>query len=295
MKIGSLFSGIGGLELGLERAGVGEVVWQVEREPFCQTILAKHWPDAKRFDDVRTVGAHNLEPVDVIFGGFPCQDISYAGKGLGLSGERSGLWYEFARIVGEMGPRFVVVENVSALLSRGLGDVLGTLSDLGYDAQWRTLRASDVGAPHRRERLFIVAYSYRARSGAISENVDIGGGTALPRAQTVHPINGASDRSRHWADEQAGGESARALPSNGAWDERDETKSRLGRIVDGIPGRMDRWPARPGEPQEAWEAPRTCETATNRRARLKALGNAVVPQVAEVVGRWLLEINEAQT
>ena len=139
MKIGSLFSGIGGLDLGLEWAGVGHTVWQVEREPFCQTILAKHWPNAARFDEVRTVGAHNLEPVDVISGGFPCQDISYAGKGLGLSGERSGLWYEFARIVGEMGPRFVVVENVAAILSRGIWDVLGTLSDLGYDAQWRTI------------------------------------------------------------------------------------------------------------------------------------------------------------
>ena len=101
VKIGSLFSGIGGLELGLEWAGVGHTVWQVERDPFCRSILARHWPSAARFDDVRTVGAHNLEPVDVICGGFPCQDISYAGKGLGLAGERSGLWYEFARIIGE--------------------------------------------------------------------------------------------------------------------------------------------------------------------------------------------------
>jgi DNA (cytosine-5)-methyltransferase 1 len=243
---------------------------------------------------VRTVGTHNLEPVDVICGGFPCQDISYAGKGLGLSGERSGLWYEFARIVGEMGPRFVVVENVSALLSRGLGDVLGTLSDIGYNAQWRTVRASDVGAPHRRERLFIVAYRHCARSGAFAENVDIGGGAALSHTQTVYAINGAPDCSGHGTNEQSRGESLGALPGDGARNRCNKAKSRLGRVVDGIPGWLDRWPARPGEPQEPWEAPRTCESAVNRAARLKALGNAVVPQVAEVVGRWLLEIAEKQ-
>lgn len=278
MKIGSLFSGIGGLELGLERVGVGDVVWQVEREPFCQTILAKHWPNAKRFDDVRTVGVHNLEPVDVICGGFPCQDISYAGKGLGLSGERSGLWQEFARVIGEMAPRFVVVENVAAILSRGLGDVLGTLSGLGYDAQWRTIRASDVGAPHRRERLFIVAYT----------NSD------GDHRRTEHEANGAR--------KAAASKSSRAENGGGGGEGRCEDFRRpaapgaqpcLDRIVDGIPGRVDRWPARPGEAQEPWEAPRTIETATNRTARLRALGNAVVPQVAEVVGRWLLEIERS--
>lgn len=272
MKIGSLFSGIGGLELGLERAGVGEVVWQVEREPFCQTILAKYWPDAKRFDDVRTVGAHNLEPVDVICGGFPCQDISYAGKGLGLSGERSGLWYEFARIVGEMGPRFVVVENVSALLSRGLGDVLGTLSDLGYDAQWQTVRASDIGAPHQRERVFVVAYSASVQRHVCENN----GRRDCCGAGTISkPGNSDSNLRPRRTNERA--------------------KPGLDRATNGIPGRVDRWPSRPGKAQEPWEAPRTCEACGVASARIKALGNAVVPQVAEVVGRWLLEINEAYT
>ena len=112
MRIGSLFSGIGGLELGLERAGVGRVAWQVEIDPFCRAVLAKHWPDVERFEDVRSVGASNLSPVDVICGGFPCQDVSLAGLGRGLEGERSGLWFEYLRIVTEMRPRFVVVENV---------------------------------------------------------------------------------------------------------------------------------------------------------------------------------------
>jgi DNA (cytosine-5)-methyltransferase 1 len=113
MRIGSLFSGIGGLELGLEWSGVGHTVWQVEREPFCRAVLAKHWPAAERFDDVRTVGKANLAPVDLICGGFPCQDVSSAGKGAGLAGERSGLWREFARILGELQPGWVVVENVA--------------------------------------------------------------------------------------------------------------------------------------------------------------------------------------
>jgi DNA (cytosine-5)-methyltransferase 1 len=159
LTIGSLFSGIGGLELGLERAGLGPVVWQVEREPYCRAVLAKHWPDAARHDDVCAVGAHTLTPVDVICGGFPCQDVSYAGEGAGIAeGTRSGLWFEYARLVRELRPRYVVVENVAALLTRGLGVVLGDLARLGYDAEWSTVSACSVGAPHVRQRVFVVAY-----------------------------------------------------------------------------------------------------------------------------------------
>ncbi|HEY0840794.1 MAG TPA: DNA (cytosine-5-)-methyltransferase [Vulgatibacter sp.] len=158
LTVGSLFSGIGGLELGLERAGM-RTAWQVEMDDYATRVLERHWPHALRFRDVRDVGAHNLPPVDVICGGFPCQDISYAGPGGGLAGERSGLWWEFARIIGEMGPRYVVVENVAALLDRGMGAVLGTLSDLGFDAEWSVVSACSVGAPHMRRRVFVVAYA----------------------------------------------------------------------------------------------------------------------------------------
>ena len=225
MRIGSLFSGIGGLELGLEWAGVGHTVWQVEREPSCQEVLAKHWPDVKRYDDVCTAGAHNLEPVDVICGGFPCQDISYAGKGAGLAGARSGLWYEFARISGELGPRYVVVENVAALLRRGMGEVLGTLSDLGYDAEWEVLSACAFGAPHTRERVFVLAYAKGARF--------------LQCGRIEQSKNSTSERNvHHWANQ-----------------------SEPLRVADGIPNRMD---------------------------RLRALGNSVVPQIAEMIGAWIL-------
>mgnify|MGYP001236533317 CR=1 FL=1 len=156
MKIGSLFSGIGGLELGLERSRLGSVSWQCEIDPFCQRVLARHWPHARRFEDVRTVDA-TAPSVDVICGGFPCQDVSLAGKRGGLDAPRSGLWHEFARIIGELEPKIVIIENVLGLRTSGLPRVLADLADLGFDAEWADLAASDIGAPHQRRRMFIVA------------------------------------------------------------------------------------------------------------------------------------------
>lgn len=146
------------MDLGLERAGM-ECAWQVESEAFRRKVLARHWPKVPKFNDVREVGKHNLEPVDLIAGGFPCQDVSVAGLHAGLEGERSGLWFEMFRIVCELRPRFVLVENVSALLNRGAGRVLADLAGVGFNAEWETVRASSFGAPHRRERVFIVAYA----------------------------------------------------------------------------------------------------------------------------------------
>jgi DNA (cytosine-5)-methyltransferase 1 len=159
MRIGSLFSGIGGLELGLEWAGLGETAWQVEKSDFCRHILRRHWPGVARFEDVRDVGAHNLAPVDLICGGFPCQDVSSAGKGAGLAGERSGLWYQFARIVGELRPAWVVVENVASGASRWVDAVVRGLGQLGYETLPLPVSAEDVGAPHRRARIFLVAHA----------------------------------------------------------------------------------------------------------------------------------------
>jgi site-specific DNA-cytosine methylase len=155
--MGSLFAGIGGFDLGFERAGF-KTVWQVEIDPYAQKVLAKNFPEAERFGDIRECGSHNLKPVDVICGGFPCQDISNAGLRAGIEGERSGLWKEYARIIGELRPRYIVVENVAALLGRGMGVVLGDLAEIGYDAEWEVVSAADVGAPHLRERIWIVAY-----------------------------------------------------------------------------------------------------------------------------------------
>ena len=160
LAFGSLFAGIGGLDLGLERAGM-ICKWQVEVNDYATKVLEKHWPDVARFRDVRECGAHNLEPVDLICGGFPCQDVSLAGKRAGLEGERTTLWSEFARIIREIRPRWVLAENVPGLLSsdsgRFFGRVLGDLAACGYDAEWDTIPACAVGAPHRRYRVFVVA------------------------------------------------------------------------------------------------------------------------------------------
>lgn len=155
---GSLFAGIGGMDLGLERAGF-ECRWQVEIDPFCQKILTKHWPGVPKYGDIREVRGSELEPVDLIAGGFPCQDLSLAGTGGGIEAERSGLWSEYYRLVCEIRPRFVLVENVSALLIRGMGRVIGDLAEGGYDAEWDCLPCGYFSAPHFRERIFILAHS----------------------------------------------------------------------------------------------------------------------------------------
>jgi DNA (cytosine-5)-methyltransferase 1 len=171
LTFGSLFAGIGGLDLGLERAGM-QCAWQVEIDDYATRVLSKHWPNVPRFRDVRSVGVHNLPAVDLLCGGFPCQDIADPGKRVGITGERSGLWIEFNRIICELRPRFVIVENVSALLDRGIDTVLGDLAAGGYDAEWSVLSSCAMGAPHTRERVFIVAYPYgkygQARMGTVA-------------------------------------------------------------------------------------------------------------------------------
>jgi DNA (cytosine-5)-methyltransferase 1 len=235
LTIGSLFSGIGGLELGLER-GIGNgahTVWQVEQNEYCRAVLAKHWPDATRYEDVRHVGRSNLAPVDVLCGGFPCQDISQAGAKVGIGGTRSGLWSEYARLVRELRPRYVVVENVAALLARGFGTVLGDLAALGYDARWDCLPAAAVGQPTRRWRVFVVAYPH---------------GRGLEGHAEWHrqhaPAFGRAD----------------VLRLDVAARRATEAASRIRGMGAGVPRGVD---------------------------RIAALGNAVVPQVAEVVGRLI--------
>ena len=165
LKVLDLFSGVGGFSLGLERTGGFKTVAFCEIEPYCRSVLAKHWPGIPCYGDIRTLTANQLRSdgiaVDVICGGFPCQDISSAGKRAGINGSRSQLWSEFARLIGELRPSFVIVENVAALLRRGMDRVLADLAHLGYDAEWECLQASDFGAPHRRKRIIIVAYPQR--------------------------------------------------------------------------------------------------------------------------------------
>lgn len=243
----SLFAGIGGMDLGLERAGM-ECVAQVEIDDYATKVLAKHWPNVTKFRDVRDVGAHNLPVCDLIAGGFPCQDISQAGKRAGLSGERSGLWFEFHRIICELRPRYVLVENVAALRTpirragrfiepAPISRVLGDLAESGYDAEWDCIPASAVGAPHQRDRVFIVAYSNGQRCRQMEQPV-LGGTQAQRATNTI--------------------EYSRSTRGGGWW----QTEPDVGRVAYGVPDRLD---------------------------RLRGLGNAVVPQVAEFIGSLIME------
>jgi DNA (cytosine-5)-methyltransferase 1 len=270
LTFGSLFAGIGGFDVGLERAGM-RCEWQVEIDPYARAVLAKHWPDVRRHEDVRTFPPQEGEwGVDVVCGGFPCQDISVAGKGAGLAGARSGLWYEYARIIGELRPRYVIVENVAALLARGMGTVLGDLSTLGYDAEWHVIPASAVGAPHRRERVWIVAHA-RCEHGDRRPSVGEfphgqtpkrhqAGDHAERRREVVAHANKPRLEGRHkhrkCASELLAGASGGTEPS--WW----SVEPDVGRVAHGVPARVD---------------------------RLRCLGNAVVPQIVEVIGRAIVE------
>lgn len=170
MRIGSLFTGYGGLDAAAVEVFGGRVVWHCDNDPAAAALLAHHHPNIPNHGDVTTVDWTAVEPVDVLTGGFPCQDVSHAGKRKGITGERSGLWTHYAHAVRVLRPRHVFIENVAALAVRGLDTVLTDLAALGFDAEWATVRASDVGAAHRRERLFIVASNRddlgRERGGA---------------------------------------------------------------------------------------------------------------------------------
>lgn len=170
LTYGSLFSGIGGFDLGFDCAGM-ECTWQVEYDAKARSVLGRHWPNVERFEDVRNVGRDNLRPVDLICGGFPCQDVSVAGNRAGLAGERSGLWFEFHRILDELRPRWVVIENVPGLLSsnggRDFATVLRGLVELRYGVTWRVLDSQYFGVAQRRRRVFIVGHLGDGRSAEV--------------------------------------------------------------------------------------------------------------------------------
>lgn len=252
-KIGSLFSGIGGFEYGIESAiENSKTIWQVEENKSCQAILKKHWPQADLFDDVRSVGAHNLQYVDILTGGFPCQDISAANpRGRGLHGEKSSLWWEAWRITRELRPRVIIVENSSILSIRGLSVVLGSLASIGYDAEWATLRASWFGSPQRRDRCYIIGYP----CGVLDDR------------QTITDTN--KERSRAQDAIRARRATVDAHDNtriSGYWKER-EAPAPICRVDNGI----------------------SRELYPHRRKRIEALGNSIVPQIAYFLGKRIYE------
>ena len=268
MRVLDLFAGIGGFTLGLERAGF-ETAAFCEIDPYAQKVLAKHWPGVPIYDDVRTITAERLASdgvgVDVITGGFPCQDISTAGNQAGIAdGTRSGLWSECARLLGELRPRYAIFENVTNLLNGERGAwfkrVLWDISKVGYDAEWHCIPASELGAHHHRDRIWIVAYpgSIRSKVGYAQyskpyrqEKTD----NALPCGEDVAYANGAQC--------QRGSLSSRIHEeyANTSCASRWEAEPNVGRVANGIPSRPH---------------------------RLKCLGNAVVPPIPELIGRAIM-------
>lgn len=257
MKVLDLFSGIGGFSLGLERAGMKTVAF-CEIDPFCQKVLKKHWPDVPIYDDVikltkERLDSDGIKRIDVITGGFPCQDLSCAGKTRGIiEGERSSLWGEIKRLISEFRPKFAIVENVPNLLAgeRGswFGKLLSDLEQIGYDAEWHCIRAKSIGLPHERNRVWIIAYpSQIGRMQSIFKTTT----TFKRNMETQQQFNSNYQRIVSWAKKE--GEKQDDLCG----------KPMLARDDDGFSEWMD---------------------------RVGALGNAVVPQIPEIIGRAIMVI-----
>jgi len=295
LTFGSLFAGIGGIDLGFERCGM-ECKWQVEINDYAQKVLAKHWPKVHRERDIRECSARNLKRVDIIAGGFPCQDISYAGLGEGLDGERSGLFFEAVRLVRELQPRAVVLENVAALLTRGLDRVLGTLAEVGYDAEWHCIPAAYVGAPHIRDRVFIMAYARcELRESRASKR---------PSSNAQAKRCSTSNDDQQCCEDVAGteGERCRKARQFRCRKSKERTSSSSKdvsntNIKDAQGQRQEPIGAKPQQRYASYESWWAVEPDVGRVAygiparvdRLRGLGNAVVPQVAELVGRMVIE------
>ncbi len=290
LTVGSLFSGIGGIDLGLERAGF-DVRWQVEIDEYAIRVLEKFWPETRRYRDVRDLSGSTLEAVDCIFGGFPCQPVSVAGKRKAQDDPR-WLWPEYARLVDEIRPRYVVVENVSGIYTAGLSDVVSDLASLGFDAEWHSVPATAFGAPHVRERLVLVAVASGSGGGGIGRMVgdsgDQRGRAGTDWGEVVRPRDWStySDRSRESGEDVADSDSERfrigkegyARPWIYPEGERDYPSARRTSLRVGTHWITD--PANGSEPLVG----RVAHGVPARVDRLRGLGNAVVPQLFEWIG-----------
>jgi len=275
-----LFSGIGGFALAASWVWGDELelVGFCENDSYCQQVLAKNFPGVPIYDDITGLEADGFVGIDLLTGGFPCQDISVAGKGEGIEGERSGLWFEMLRLISGIRPRYALIENVPMLIHRGFGRVICDLASIGYDAEWQIISAADVGAPHLRKRIWIVAYAGHLRRGNhVGGDVGLRGRqqaqTAI-RSASQPEITGSSQESEVVAHANQSGLEGRqeGLRQEKRWDGNTghswakvggngrngfwSTEPDVGRVADGVPKRVD---------------------------RLRGLGNAIVPQVAALI------------
>lgn len=250
VTFGSLFAGIGGFDLGFERAGM-VCKWQVEINEFSLKVLSRHWPRVNKYGDIKKLTGRELGHVRVICGGFPCQPVSYAGNRLAQDDER-WLWPEFFRIVCGIRPEFVVVENVPGLLSAGIDEVLGDLASGGYDAEWQSLSAQSFGAPHIRERVYLVAYPNGKRWTFFEKP----NRKSDERQKTI----GGYAKAKRCEDRQLFDLAPRHCIAP-VWIPQPGVK----RVLDGIPAELD-------------------------ELRCTSLGNAVMPDIAEWIGKRIMEL-----
>ena len=354
MRFGSLFSGIGGLDLGLEMAGM-ECSWMVEVDKFGSQILKHHWPEAEIYGDIYTIDGKELEPVDLICGGFPCQPVSFAGKRAGTSDER-WLWGEFARIIRQVKPRWVVAENVTGLLSansgRAFAEVLRDLAESGYDAVWNVFPAGGqggVGAPHRRERIFIIAKKItdtndkrvkrrkrlalvqdgrdsdrvrstladtdsrrctsfvnkrssteknKRRKGNIEQSSTVSDVADTDREGSSAPLQRSSRSGRQQESTSKVSRKSNAMADTDSKSKHNRSNSKDDKKITGIQRQKTRLTNRKSSRKinikNQWsvepDVGRVAHGVPNRVDRLKALGNAVVPQVAKQIGEMIMEM-----
>lgn len=246
MRVLSIFAGIGGFDLGLERAGMTTVAF-CEIDPFCRRVLKKHWPHVPQFNDIRELKGEQVGPVDLICGGYPCQPFSTAGKRGGAEDDRH-LWPEMRRVISELRPTWVIGENVAGHITLGLDEVLSDLDALGYASRPFVIPACAVDAPHRRDRVWIISHSNTGREHALPVNAEVAGaskastnssGAVSNRVRAVKGWQQSRSSDRHW------------------------------------------WPAAPGVSRVAYGV-------SGRVDRIRSLGNSIVPQVAEVIGRAIM-------
>ena len=297
MTFGSLFTGIGGFDLGFEKAGM-KCLWQVEIDKSCTQTLNKHWGGVAKYGDIVDVGRSSLKRVDVVCGGFPCQDVSIAGRRAGLDGERSGLWFEFARVIEEMRPEWVVIENVPGLLSsnkgRDFATIIGRLAELGYGFAWRVLDSKNFGVAQRRRRVFIVGHS--------------GGSCAPPTTVLFEPESLSGDIAKGRQERQI----APTLSASGAGTSRTKARGSEDRHAIAIANTiLTREGQRHDPTSETYIThgdivrrltPLECErlqgfpdnwtAGHSDTARYRMIGNAVTVNVAEWIGKRIMQMKE---
>ena len=290
IKMGSLFAGIGGFEKGAEmafdEAGIPhQTLWQVEQNKYCQKVLKKHWPQSKIYDDVRNIRKDNVAPVDVIMAGFPCQDISCSGLQRGIyEGKKSSLWWEVWRIARDLRPRVLVLENVANILRLGGSDVVGSLAEIGYDAEWSIVSARERGSCHLRERWFCVAYPGSER--------------CLERQRLEKKIQQKRHKGLQREESKKSNLSESTYSSNNAshsHGERCKKRFRTGAIKEkNQHHKIDL--VRKSKTSNYWkrhEAPspicRVDDGVSNRVDRIRALGNAIVPQCSQYVFECIIK------